>query len=448
KMYAGNESNKDTLHVSPHIAAHRSSPPGPLSAHIPTYRVGTQSVLNLKSMDMQSSQGVVYSSSNLPSHLSKNGPQDLSAHSSTHVPEKGTVTSVSTHYQKNLPHIHTVVSQGMSSTQLLPAHITDRTSYYRMPDSVVGIQAPSAILVSTNAESYLPDSQSSQTSVIGHNGTNPNLGISSTTGLPAPLPAHSSSSTSPSYGNAMQINSGTIFRIEKNSQRLENLTTMTSHTPPPQQIHQQQHQQQLQLQQQQPQQQQQQQQQHQQPQQQQQHQQAQSHQHQEQQEQQHQQQHQPQHPHQLRIQHEHQSHQQQQVLQQQSEHQQQQPQPQQQQQHQQQQPQQQQQLSSFTTPQRTDLVQQALRAVVSNPNQTGNDNKEVIEYNYSAGDIAELLMMNIQVSASLQASIKQTGTTTSIVTPVTGVVTPVTSVVTPVTGVTTGPLSDINNESQ
>ncbi|XP_042240675.1 uncharacterized protein LOC121878482 isoform X5 [Homarus americanus] len=180
KMYTGAETSKETQHISPHIAAHKSFaapttiastlpplPPLPsvavpgsgpqdfahlstthksgLSAHIPTYRVGIHDAPFLLSRHGHSSH----------SHFSKNTPQDLSAHSTAGA-EKAIPMELTPHtssHYKPLPHIQTVVSQGVNNSPvgtLMSAYQADRLSpYYRVPDSLINLQGPSAVLVSS-----------------------------------------------------------------------------------------------------------------------------------------------------------------------------------------------------------------------------------------------------------------------------------------------------------
>lgn len=188
-MYTGTETSKETQHISPHIAAHKSSlaatssaptissaalagsggphdqnsphlssHKGGLSAHIPTYRVGLHSSHHsvVKEIDHESPLYLARPShtANITSHLSKSTPQDLSSHAST-VSEKAVPLELTPHtsHHKPLPHVHSVVTQGVShshSGPLMTAHQTDRGSpYFRVADSVIGVQGPSAILVST-----------------------------------------------------------------------------------------------------------------------------------------------------------------------------------------------------------------------------------------------------------------------------------------------------------
>nr|XP_045595040.1 uncharacterized protein LOC123756092 isoform X3 [Procambarus clarkii] len=188
KMYTGAENNKETQHITPHIAAHKSSltPTSSasslssvalsgfgspqdlahphlsshkigLSGHIPTYRAGIhvphQSVV--KGVDHDGPLLLPrYAHTNLSTHFSKSAPQDLSAHSTAGA-NKAVPLELTPHtsHHKPLSHIQPAVSQGMSSNPagtLMPAHQADRGSaYYRVPDSVINVQGPSAVLVSS-----------------------------------------------------------------------------------------------------------------------------------------------------------------------------------------------------------------------------------------------------------------------------------------------------------
>lgn len=196
KMYTGSGISKETQHISPHIAAHKSSlaPTSSVSSitsvavnsggpydlvhhhanksgfntHIPTYKVGMhqhhQTVAKGLDHDGSSSLGRHGHTAMAPHH-SKSTPQDLSAHATgTDKAMPLELTPHSSIHHKPLPHIHTVVSQGLSGNQigsLLPAHQTDRGSpYFRVPDSVLNVQGPSAVLVSSGGEGVSSSSHS------------------------------------------------------------------------------------------------------------------------------------------------------------------------------------------------------------------------------------------------------------------------------------------------
>ncbi|ROT61282.1 Zinc finger protein [Penaeus vannamei] len=356
-MYTGTETSKETQHISPHIAAHKSSlaptssaptissaaltgsggphdqasphlssHKGGLSAHIPTYRVGVHSSQHsvVKEIDHDGPLYLARHShpANIATHLSKSTPQDLSSHAST-VSEKAVPLELTPHtsHHKPLPHVHSVVTQGVSHSQsgpLMTAHHTDRGSaYFRVADSVIGVQGPSAILVSTVGDGGLSSQHTSQAPSLVHTqssmvrqnaatnlttmpATTMTAGVSLTTGSsPGVVTSQSQGQMMPADGvTTSNVSSACLtsqidpreLKKEK-SEQIEGIGIATGQGEGTQQT---------------------------------------------------------------------------------------------------------------AGPQR-DLVRQALQSVVTNPqHKTGND-QEVIEYNYTAGDIAELLMMNIQVNASLQA---------------------------------------------
>ncbi|XP_071551070.1 uncharacterized protein [Panulirus ornatus] len=207
-MYTGAETSKETQHITPHIAAHKSSLASTssvstlssvalsvsggaqdlaqphlshksgLSAHIPTYRVGLHaphhSVVKGLDHDVPSLAARHHIHASHSTQLSKSAPQDLSAHATAAagktLPQELT-PHTSTHH-KPLPHIHTVVSQGMNHSPigtLIPAHQADRGSpYFRVPDSVISVQGPSAVLVSTVGEGIASTHPTSQTTTLVH----------------------------------------------------------------------------------------------------------------------------------------------------------------------------------------------------------------------------------------------------------------------------------------
>lgn len=195
KMYTGSGISKETQHISPHIAAHKSSlaPTSTVSSitstgvssggpydlahhhinksgfntHIPAYRAGMhqphQSIP--KCLEHVGATPLGRHGHTAMSHHSKSTPQDLSAHAAgTDKAMPLELTPHSSIHHKPLPHIHTVVSQGISGSQvgnLLPAHQTDRGSpYFRVPDSVTNVQGPSALLVSSGGEGVSSSSHS------------------------------------------------------------------------------------------------------------------------------------------------------------------------------------------------------------------------------------------------------------------------------------------------
>ncbi|KAK4319636.1 hypothetical protein Pmani_009421 [Petrolisthes manimaculis] len=262
--------------------------------------------------------------SGVPSHHSKSTPQDLSAHGTTGSEKAGPLelTPHSSSHHKPLPHIHTVVSPNVSGNQigtLLPAHQTDRGSYYRMPDSVINVQGPAAVLVSSVGEAGVSSHPHvSQAALIhAHSSlpvhttaanltTMPPISLAATVSVPGGVNLASAAHLThnhlmpneclptPHLVSGCAVSEASLRDVKKEKgDQLEG----------------------------------------------------------------------------MRL------------------------------------PGESQQVAG---PQR-DLVRQALQAVVTNPqHKTGND-QEVIEYNYTAGDIAELLMMNIQVNASLQAINKGSG---------------------------------------
>ncbi|XP_064094054.1 uncharacterized protein LOC135206636 isoform X2 [Macrobrachium nipponense] len=386
-MYAGAETSKETHNISPHIAAHKSSLAatsaptnltsvvlsgsscGPhdvapshiankgLSPHIPTYRVGIHVPHHSVVKGIDSDGHLLlprHSHGNLPSNLSKSGPQDLSAHaaggSEKAVPLELT-PHTSTHH-KPLPHIHTVVSQAMNTSHVgtvIPAHQSDRGSpYYRVQDPVISVQGQSCILVSTVGEAVSCHQPTTQTATLVHAQTSLPTQISATNLTTMPAASLAGTVTLPSHGHPLMATTipqghivltdctsasavgdehGSALSLEPKKEKVDNIDNMSvpvnhdsdgtqltigtqqsvgSQPGTVQQSVSPQHQQHVEGQQQ------------------------------------------------------------------------------------------------SSGPQR-DLVRQALQAVVTHPqHKTGND-QEVIEYNYTAGDIAELLMMNIQVNASLQA---------------------------------------------
>ena len=185
-MYTGSGISKETQHISPHIAAHKSSlaptssvssitsagvnsgglydlahhhiNKGGFNSHIPTYKVGMHqphhSIVKGLDHDGTSLLGR-HGHVSLPNHHSKSTPQDLSAHGT----EKALPLELTPHssaHHKPLPHLQTVVSQGVGGGHiggLIPAHQNDRGApYFRMPDSVLNLQGPSAVLVSSCGE--------------------------------------------------------------------------------------------------------------------------------------------------------------------------------------------------------------------------------------------------------------------------------------------------------
>lgn len=194
KMYTGAGSSKETQHISPHIAAHKSSLASTssvstlssvgvtvsgaphdlalsqvgnksgLNSNIPNYKVGMHPPPHSSVVKGLNHDSPMYLArpgqsghSSVPSHHSKSTPQDLSAHGTTGSEKAGPLelTPHSSSHHKPLPHIHTVVSPNVSGNQLgtlLPAHQPDRGSYFRMPDSVINVQGPAAVLVSTVGE--------------------------------------------------------------------------------------------------------------------------------------------------------------------------------------------------------------------------------------------------------------------------------------------------------
>ncbi|XP_042240671.1 uncharacterized protein LOC121878482 isoform X2 [Homarus americanus] len=353
KMYTGAETSKETQHISPHIAAHKSFaapttiastlpplPPLPsvavpgsgpqdfahlstthksgLSAHIPTYRVGIHDAPFLLSRHGHSSH----------SHFSKNTPQDLSAHSTAGA-EKAIPMELTPHtssHYKPLPHIQTVVSQGVNNSPvgtLMSAYQADRLSpYYRVPDSLINLQGPSAVLVSSFGGEVgvsTPHSISQTTSLVHaqstmsaqNSATNlttmPGVSLAASVSLPGGMSPAVNTTVSqssllptdcvatPTVSSACAVSQAEVKK--KRNEHLEQLKMSTGQGGDG---------------------------------------------------------------------------------------------------------------SQQTVGPHRDLVRQALQAVVTHPqHKTGND-QEVIEYNYTAGDIAELLMMNIQVNASLQAMNKNT----------------------------------------
>ncbi|XP_066944377.1 protein split ends-like isoform X3 [Macrobrachium rosenbergii] len=385
-MYAGAETSKETHNISPHIAAHKSSlaatsaptnltsvvlsgsSSGPhdvvpshitnkgLSPHIPTYRVGIHVPHHSVVKGIDSDGHLLlprHSHGNLPSNLSKSAPQDLSAHaaggSEKAVPLELT-PHTSTHHHKPLPHIHTVVSQAMNSSHVgtvIPAHQSDRGSpYYRVQDPVISVQGQSCILVSTVGEGVSCHQPTTQTATLVHAQTSLPTQISATNLTTMPAASLAGTVTLPSHGHplmASTIPQGHIVLTDCTSASAvgDEHASALSLEPKKEKID---------------------------------------------------------NIDNMGVPVNHdsdgtqlsvgtqQSVGSQPVTAQQSIS-----------------PQQhvegQQQSSG---PQR-DLVRQALQAVVTHPqHKTGND-QEVIEYNYTAGDIAELLMMNIQVNASLHA---------------------------------------------
>ncbi|XP_045132129.1 uncharacterized protein LOC123516627 isoform X3 [Portunus trituberculatus] len=348
-MYTGSGISKETQHISPHIAAHKSSlaPTSSVSSitsvavnsgglydlahhpanksafntHIPTYKVGMHqphhSIVKGLDHDGASLLGR-HGHVGLPTHHSKSAPQDLSAHASG--TEKALPLELTPHssaHHKPLPHIQSVVSQGGSHIGgLVPAHQPDRGApYFRMPDSVINVQGPSAVLVSSGGEgaSSTPHSMAHTTTMVHagstHSGAT-NLTTMSAVSMACTMPGGVASSISQSHlmpndcSAVSSVSTGGVIPhpdlrgVKK--EKAEQLEGMAMAAGQRDGCH-------------------------------------------------------PQ-----------------------------------------------------AGPQR-DLVRQALQAVVTNPqHKTGND-QEVIEYNYTAGDIAELLMMNIQVNASLQAMNKGNG---------------------------------------
>lgn len=363
-MYTGAETSKETQHITPHIAAHKSSLASTssvstlssvalsvsggaqdlaqphlshksgLSAHIPTYRVGLHaphhSVVKGLDHDIPSLAARHHIHASHSTQLSKSAPQDLSAHATAAagktLPQELT-PHTSTHH-KPLPHIHTVVSQGMNPSPigtLIPAHQADRGSpYFRVPDSVISVQGPSAVLVSTVGEGIASTHPTSQTTTLVHaqstlpvQSTATNLTTMPTTSLAAnvslpggvnPAVATTLSQTNMLTGECIAtphnvssncaVAQTNLRNVKKEkAEQLEGMGMTAGQGGNG--------------------------------------------------------------------------------------------------------------IQQTEGPHR-DLVRQALQAVVTHPQQkTGND-QEVIEYNYTAGDIAELLMMNIQVNASLQAMNKST----------------------------------------
>ncbi|KAK8399074.1 hypothetical protein O3P69_004265 [Scylla paramamosain] len=349
KMYTGSGISKETQHISPHIAAHKSSlaPTSSVSSitsvavnsgglydlahhpanksafntHIPTYKVGMHqphhSIVKGLDHDGASLLGR-HGHIGLPTHHSKSAPQDLSAHASG--TEKALPLELTPHssaHHKPLPHIQSVVSQGGSHIGgLVPAHQTDRGApYFRMPDSVINVQGPSAVLVSSGGEgvSSTPHSMAHTTTMVhagsAHSGAT-NLTTMSAASMACTMPGGVASTMSQSHlmpndcSAVSSVSTGGVIphpdlrgvKKEK-SEQLEGMGMAAGQRD---------------------------------------------------------------------------------------------------------------ECHPEAGPQR-DLVRQALQAVVTHPqHKTGND-QEVIEYNYTAGDIAELLMMNIQVNASLQAMNKGTG---------------------------------------
>lgn len=210
KMYTGSGISKETQHISPHIAAHKSSlaPTSSVSSitsvavnsgglydlahhhhhinksgfstHIPTYKVGMHQPHHsiVKGLEHDGTlQLGRHGHLALPTHHAKSTPQDLSAHASG--TEKALPLELTPHssaHHKPLPHIQTVVSQGVSGSQiggLIPAHQTDRGSpYFRVPDSVINVQGPSAVLVSSGGEGVSSSHHSiSHTSTMVHAGS-------------------------------------------------------------------------------------------------------------------------------------------------------------------------------------------------------------------------------------------------------------------------------------
>lgn len=223
KMYTGSGISKETQHISPHIAAHKSSlaPTSSVSSltsvglnsggpydlvhhhinkggfnnHIPTYKVGMhqphQSIAKGLDHDEVSSMGRHGHAA--MSHHCRSAPQDLSAHAAgTDKTMPLELTPHSSIHHKPLPHIHTVVSQGVSGNQigsLMPAHQTDRGSpYFRVPDSVINVQGPSAVLVSSGGEGVSSSSHSiSHASSMVHAVSSHNVATNLTTMPPASL---------------------------------------------------------------------------------------------------------------------------------------------------------------------------------------------------------------------------------------------------------------------
>lgn len=217
-MYTGSGISKETQHISPHIAAHKSSlaPTSSVSSitttglnsggpydlahhhinksgfntHIPTYKVGMhqhhQSIA--KGLDHNEASMGRHGHTAM-SHHSRSTPQDLSAHGTgTDKAMPLELTPQSSIHHKPLPHIHTVVSQGVSGNHiggLIPAHQTDRGSpYFRVPDSVLNVQGPSAVLVSSGGEGVSSSSHSISHASMVHSVSSHNSATNLTT-MPA-----------------------------------------------------------------------------------------------------------------------------------------------------------------------------------------------------------------------------------------------------------------------
>ncbi|XP_045132128.1 E3 ubiquitin-protein ligase Arkadia-like isoform X2 [Portunus trituberculatus] len=237
-MYTGSGISKETQHISPHIAAHKSSlaPTSSVSSitsvavnsgglydlahhpanksafntHIPTYKVGMHqphhSIVKGLDHDGASLLGR-HGHVGLPTHHSKSAPQDLSAHASG--TEKALPLELTPHssaHHKPLPHIQSVVSQGGSHIGgLVPAHQPDRGApYFRMPDSVINVQGPSAVLVSSGGEgaSSTPHSMAHTTTMVHagstHSGAT-NLTTMSAVSMACTMPGGVASSISQSH---------------------------------------------------------------------------------------------------------------------------------------------------------------------------------------------------------------------------------------------------------
>ncbi|XP_068205875.1 protein split ends-like isoform X2 [Palaemon carinicauda] len=378
-MYAGTEANKETHNISPHIAAHKSSLAATsaptnltnvvlsgssssphdvasnkgLSPHIPTYRVGIHVPHHsvVKGLDTDGHLLLPrHCYGNLPSNLSKSAPQDLSAHaaggSEKAVPLELT-PHTSTHH-KPLPHIHTVVSQAMNSSHVgsvIPAHQSDRGSpYYRVQDPVISVQGQSCILVSTVGEGVSCHQPTSQAATLVHTQTSMPTQISATNLTTMSAASIAGTVTLPSHGHplmASTIPQGHIMLTDCTSASAvgDEHTSALSLEPKKEKM--------------------------------------------ESLENMNVSVNNEGDGTQLSVGNQQSVGSQHGTVQQSLS-------PQQHMENQQQ----------SSGPQR-DLVRQALQAVVTHPqHKTGND-QEVIEYNYTAGDIAELLMMNIQVNASL-----------------------------------------------
>ena len=237
KMYAGAETSKETQHISPHIAAHKSSlatlssatnltsssgghhevvpshisNKGGLSPHIPTYRVGIQ-VPHHSILKGENNDGPLlaprHSLGNLPSNLSKSAPQDLSAHAAESS-EKAVPLELTPHtstHHKPLPHINTVASQAMNNSHVgtvIQAHQCDKGPYYRVQDPVISVQGQSCILVSTVGEGVSCHQPTTQTATLVHAQTSLPTQISATNLSTMPVSSLAGAVTLPTHGNPM-----------------------------------------------------------------------------------------------------------------------------------------------------------------------------------------------------------------------------------------------------